>query len=228
MNRVDLKGTIFTDLLVYRRTERWILLGDDEKRSVPDELDAVFRRYEGTVDVRGIYSGAGFRTDADVALWVLSESFDEIQNLVVDIRRTTFGRTMEESWAFAGLTRPPEFVGDHYASFQKGLPPRKYLCAYPFVRSLEWYLLPKEERGAMLREHGLMGREFPEVQTNNVQAFGLGDYEWFLAFETDQLERFVDLVRRLREAKARLHTKQETPFILGIRKETPQVIRDLA
>ena len=72
---------------------------------------------------------------------------------------------------------------------------------YPFVRTPEWYLLPKEERGGMLAEHGIMGREFPDVLANTTSAFGLGDWEWILCFEADEADRLVDCIRRLRDAQ---------------------------
>ena len=69
---------------------------------------------------------------------------------------------------------------------------------YPFVRSYEWYLLPDAERRALLAEHGQMAREYPDVRANTVSSFALGDYEWILAFEADELHRIVDLMRHLR------------------------------
>jgi hydrogen peroxide-dependent heme synthase len=82
----------------------------------------------------------------------------------------------------------------------RGEPPRGYVCAYPFVRSHEWYLLPASERARMLAEHGRMGHEHPEVLANTVSAFTLGDYEWLLAVEADDLVPIVDLMRHLRAA----------------------------
>ena len=98
---------------------------------------------------------------------------------------------------------------------------------YPFVRTPEWYLLPKEERGGLLAEHGVMGREFPDVLANTTSAFGLGDWEWILAFEADELDRLVDCIRRLRDAEARRFTKVEIPFVTGIRKQLRDALDDL-
>ena len=120
-----------------------------------------------------------------------------------------------------------EFTADHLPAFLRGEAPRAYLSVYPFVRTPEWYLLPAEERSAMLREHGEMGREFPDVLANTTSAFGLGDWEWILAFEADDLSRLVDCIRRLRAAEARRFTKVEVPFVTGIRKELPDAVRDL-
>ena len=48
----------------------------------------------------------------------------------------------------------------------------------------------------MLAEHGKMARDYPDVRANTVASFALGDYEWILAFEADELHRIVDLMRR--------------------------------
>lgn len=208
-------ATQFTHTLVYRRTERWA--GVDPAEAAREVRAALACR--PGVSVRGVYSTAGLRPDADTAFWLLAEDVASIQAVAAALRRTAFGRACALSHAFLGVAHRPEYVGDHYAAFQLGRPPLAYLCLYPFVRTPEWYLLPHAERGRILREHGLMGREFPEIQTNNVQAFGLGDWEWLLAFECDRPERFAALIRRLREAEARRYTKSETPFIVGRRVE---------
>jgi peroxiredoxin len=104
---------------------------------------------------------------------------------------------------------------------------RAYLCVYPFVRSYEWYLLPDEERRDMLAEHGKMARSFPDVRANTVASFALGDYEWMLAFEADELHRIVDLMRELRAARARMHVREEIPFYTGRRRDIADIIATL-
>ena len=64
----------------------------------------------------------------------------------------------------------------------------------------------------------MMAREYPDVRANTVACFSLNDYEWMLAFEADELHRIVDLMRHLRGARARLHTRVEIPFYTGRRK----------
>ena len=69
----------------------------------------------------------------------------------------------------------------------------------------------------MLAEHGLMGRDYPQVAANTVAAFALGDYEWLLALEADELTDLVDLMRHLRGSDARRHVRLEVPFYTGHR-----------
>ncbi len=191
------------------------------------EVEHLFKGWDGSVTVRGLYSTVGFRADADLMLWLVGPSADAVQDALVAFGRTEAGRRLTLAWTFLGVVKPAEFTADHAPAFVKGEPPRRYACVYPFVRTPEWYLLPREERAALLREHGEAGREFPDVLANTTSAFGLGDWEWILAFEADELDRIVDCIRRLREAQARRFTKEEIPFLTGIRKDVAAAFADL-
>jgi peroxiredoxin len=150
-----------------------------------------------------------------------------LQDALVAFRHGALGRSLDARWTSIGVHREAEFAKSHVPAFLAGEEPRRYVCVYPYVRSLEWYLLPAQERAAMLREHGMMGREYPDVRANTVSAFALGDYEWLLAFEADELTRIVDLMRHLRGAEARRHTREEVPFFTGVRKPLAAVVADL-
>ncbi|MGH2740229.1 MAG: hydrogen peroxide-dependent heme synthase [Actinomycetota bacterium] len=209
---------------VFRRTTATATVDVDE---AAHEWEVLFKEHAETVRIRGVYSAAGFRPDTDLLLWWIAPSPDALQDLLVALRRTALGVTLEQTWAFMGVTRPAEFNPQHTPAFVRGEEPKTYLCVYPFVRTPEWYLLSGDERGALLREHGEIGREFPDVLPNTTSAFGLGDWEWILAFEADRMERIVDCIRRLRAAEARRYTKEEVPFVTGIRKELPEALADL-
>jgi chlorite dismutase len=202
--------------------------GDRVHEASAVEWEVVFKEHADDVQVRGFYTAQGFRPDADLMMWWVSSSPDAIQDLIASIRRTELGSRLELTHAFMGVTRPAEFNPDHRPAFLRGEDPKKYLCVYPFVRTPEWYLLPSEERARLLREHGEIGREFPDVLPNTTSAFGLGDWEWILAFEADELHRIVDCIRKLRDAEARKYTKEEIPFVVGTRKPLTDVIADLA
>ena len=198
-----------------------------DRKAAAEEADALFERYRPEVTLRGAYSTAGFRASADLMLWCVAESADVLQDLIVDFRRTGVGRALVQTEAFLGLVRPAEFARDHQPAFAKGEPPKRYVCVYPFVRTPEWYLLEPKERGRMLQQHGELALDYKDVLANTTSAFGLGDYEWILAFEADGLDRIVDLIRALRAADARRYTGIEIPFVTGVRKELHEVIADL-
>ena len=222
--------TIYALYPVFVATDdfREALAAVDDLRDAVQEVENLYKAWEGRVDVRGTYSTVGFRADADLMLWLVGTSPQDVQRFLVEFKRTEAGRLMELTWTFMGVVKPAEFTADHAPAFVKGEPPKTFACVYPFVRTPEWYLLPTEERAAMLREHGSIGREFPEILANTTSAFGLGDWEWILAFEADEADRLVDCIRRLRDAKARLYTKEEIPFVTGIRKSVADALADLA
>ncbi|ACY97340.1 hydrogen peroxide-dependent heme synthase [Thermomonospora curvata] len=179
------------------------------------------------VTTRGVYDVSGFRADADFMFWWHAPTTDDLQEIYSRFRRTALGRCCEPVWSQVALHRPAEFNKSHIPAFLAGEEPRAYVCVYPFVRSYEWYLLPDTERRAMLAEHGQMARGFPDVRANTVASFALGDYEWMLAFEADELHRIVDLMRHLRGSQARRHVREETPFYTGRRKPVAELVAAL-
>lgn len=200
---------------------------DDDRDLVAKEVATLFEEFGDRITVRGIYSIAGFKADADIMFWFVGNSADDVQDIVVRLRKTRLGRALEPRESFLGLVRPAEFAKDHLPAFVKGEMPKKYMCVYPYVRTPEWYLLDPEERGRLLREHGLAGREFSDVLANTTSAFGLGDFEWILTFEADSPDRIVELLRRLRSTDARRYTQVEIPFFTGIRKDIRATVEDL-
>jgi chlorite dismutase len=203
-------------------------LGDAERAPLAAEVAGLFDELAGKdVVVRGTYDVGGLRADADLMVWWHAASADDLQEAYHRFRRTSLGRRCEPVWSQAALHRPAEFNKSHVPAFLAGEEPRAYVCVYPFVRSYEWYLLPDTERRAMLAEHGMMARDYPDVRANTVASFALGDYEWILAFEADELHRIVDLMRHLRGSAARRHVREEVPFYPGRRKPVEELVAAL-
>jgi chlorite dismutase len=180
------------------------------------------------VVIRGCYDLAGLRADADLMVWWHAESIELLQHAYSRLRATQVGRQLRPVWSQAALHRPAEFNKSHMPAFLADEIARNYVCVYPFVRSYEWYLLPDEQRRAMLAEHGAMARDYPDVRANTVASFGLGDYEWMLAFEADELHRIVDLMRELRASTARRHVRVEVPFYTGRRRSIGEIVASWA
>jgi chlorite dismutase len=198
------------------------------RTSLADEVSALMEQLAAKdVVVRGIYDVAGLRADADLMVWWHSASPDALQEAYERFRRTELGRHLEPVWSQLALHRPAEFNKSHIPAFLADEHARDYVCVYPFIRSYEWYLLPDDERRAMLAEHGQLARGYPDVRANTVAAFALGDYEWMLAFEADELHRIVDLMRDLRASGARRHVREEVPFYTGRRKPAAEIVAAL-
>ncbi len=177
--------------------------------------DLVQSLEEVDVHTRGFYDVSGFRADADLMVWWHAATVEGLQQAYQSLRRTALGAHLDPVWSQIAMHRPAEFNKGHVPAFLAGEDARGYLCVYPFVRSYEWYLMEEGERRDMLREHGLAARDYGDVRANTLSSFALGDYEWILAFEADELHRIVDLMRDLRNTRARLHVREEVPFYTG-------------
>jgi chlorite dismutase len=179
------------------------------------------------VVVRGVYDVAGLRADADFMIWWHAEEIEQLQAAFSGFRQTALGRAATPVWSQTALHRPAEFNRSHIPAFLADEEPRRFVCVYPFVRSYEWYLLPDEERRTLLAEHGRLARDYPDVRANTVASFALGDYEWILAFEADELHRIVDLMRHLRSSETRRHVRLEIPFYTGTRTPAAELVANL-
>jgi chlorite dismutase len=205
------------------------LLGEGADRdAVAREVEELVSKLEADdVVVRGLYDLSGLRADADLLVWWHAEEIEKLQDAYQRLRRTALGRRLDPVWSQVALHRPAEFNKSHIPAFLAGEEARDYVCVYPFVRSYEWYLLEDGERRRMLAEHGQMARDYPDVRANTVASFALGDYEWILAFEADELHRIVDLMRHLRASDARRHVREEVPFYTGRRRTPTELVSAL-
>ena len=199
-----------------------------DREALGHEVESVLAQAASKdVVTRGVYEVAGFRADADYMFWWHAPAPEDLQDVYGRFRRTALGRACEPVWSVMALHRPAEFNKSHIPAFLADEEARGYVSVYPFVRSLEWYLLDDAERRAMLAEHGRLARDYPDVRANTVASFALNDFEWILAFEADEMHRIVDLMRHLRASEARRHTRVEIPFYAGTRRPLHELVAAL-
>jgi chlorite dismutase len=214
----------FTLWTVFKRSADVLRSGD-----AAEDFDALLSRLaEAGVTHRGSYDVSAMRADADVMVWLHGAKPEALQQAIRDIRRSKLFAGTEIVWSAMGVHREAEFAKNHTPAYSRGVAPAEWLCVYPFVRSYEWYLLPEAERGKMLRDHGMLGREFPQVISNTVSSFALGDWEWILGLEAPDLVDLVDLMRHLRSTEARNHVREEIPFYTGRRIAAAEIAEVLA
>ena len=209
---------------VFRRGTAGQVPGDvsaDHLATVLEELAA-----DG-VTTRGVYDVSGLRADADVMFWLHGDDPAALQAALRRIRRTAMIAPLLPTWNALGVHRDAEFNRSHVPGFLRGERARDWLAVYPFVRGYDWYVLPEDDRKRMLAEHGRKGAAFTSVVANTVAAFALGDYEWILALEDDNLLNLVDLMRDLRQTDARRHVREEVPFFTGRRITTAELVEVL-
>ncbi|MDQ3855728.1 MAG: chlorite dismutase family protein, partial [Chloroflexota bacterium] len=178
-----------------------------------------------------------------------------IRALAVQLRQSGLGRYLTSAYTYVGVTSAPRYDPEHQPAFAAGARPRKFASVYPFVKTAEWYLLSREERGQLMAEHGRVGRRYavprellragaegegavatavrPETEvgggvlSNTVDAFGLGDYEFILANESDDPSELAAMMMALRATEVRRYTRLDTPIFLGRLREPEAALAEL-
>jgi chlorite dismutase len=201
----------------YRVDPAWRRLPSQERIASKDEFAELVERWAGRNLLR-TYSTLGTRGDCEFMLWQVSENLDDFQEMAADIRGTELGSYLELPYSYLSMTKHSMYVDEHVHEGQEGtrltIAPGddKYLFVYPFVKTRPWYRLPQEERQRIMSVHIAMGHRYPTVKINTTYSFGLDDYEFVLAFETDYPADFLDLVQDLRGTESSAYTLLDTPI----------------
>ena len=212
----------------YKLDPQWQLLPAQTRQQGRQELLDIFAEYEQHSLVRS-YALYGLRSDCDFMLWQATYSTDDLQGISSKIRRSTMGPYLRETQAFLSMTKRSVYVGKnargaHDPRLVITPQDKKYLFVYPFVKTRAWYALPLEERKRMMNEHIRVGITYPSVSLNTTYSFGLDDQEFVVAFETDNISDFLDLVQELRESEASRYTLRDTPMFTCVAQPLDEIL----
>ena len=174
------------------------------------------------------YSTLGLRDDAEFLFWFAAETVEEIQNVISKLYLTVFGKYIIPSHVYLSCTRPSTYARKgRTLSFVAGEEPRKFVIVYPFTKTREWYLLPKEQRHKMMDQHIDVSEKYPQVILNTTYSFGISDQDFMLAFECDNLRDFQNLIMDLRQTQVSAYVAVDTPMITCVKKDIVPLITSL-
>ncbi len=212
----------------YKLDPQWQLLPPEVRAQGRQEVLDIYREYEENSLIRS-FSLYGVRSDCDFMLWQATYSMDDLQELSSKLRRSTMGPYLREERSMLSMTKRSVYVGKnargaHDPRLVITPEDRKYLFVYPFVKTRPWYGLPLEDRKRMMNEHIRVGLKYPSVSLNTTYSFGIDDQEFVVAFETDNINDFLDLVQELRETEASQYTLRDTPMYCCVAQSLAQIL----
>jgi len=201
----------------------WRRLPPEERCETAKELAAAVSR-ESEV-ITHCYSMVGLQPGADLLLWSLAPTLDSLEERSATVMRSGMGTWMDVKESFLGVIQPSQYVKKPTPQEQSLFSGERsrYLIVYPFTKSTEWYLLGKEARQGIMNEHMRIGHEYPEVRQLLANSFGLDDMDFLVAYETDDLPKFGELVRALRGTDSRRSTVRDTPILTGIHRPIAEI-----
>ena len=171
------------------------------------------------------YSSIGMQAGTDLLVWRLADSYDDLEDAAARALRTGLGRWLTVRESFVGAIQPSQYVKRPTTQEQSLFEGERsrYLVVYPFTKSSEWYLLSKEARQGVMNEHIRVGHQFPQVRQLLANSFGIDDMDFLVAYETDDLALFGDLVRELRGTESRRSTVRDTPILVGVHRSPSEI-----
>ena len=194
-------------------------------------LTAAGQKYEELICLS--YSTVGLKADVDFLFWRIAYSSDTLQSQSAALNRTVLGSYLTTPVSFLSMTKRSLYMDPsdpfHDVESRTRLIPgkRKYLFVYPFVKSRPWYLLPMDERQKIMEEHIKMGNKYPSVKLNTTYSFGVDDQDFVVAFETNEMKDFLDLVQDLRETESSRYTVRDTPMYTAVRTPLEDILGQL-
>ena len=219
----------FIQALLLRLDPAWRRLPDEQRASDAEAFAAAAALREDGM-LQEAYSTVGLRAEGDLLLWRMAERIEDLEHSAARALACGMGRWMSITLSLIGMTRPSQYVKRPTTQEQSLFAGERsrYLVVYPFVKSVDWYLAPLEERKEAMAGHMRIGHRYPQIRQLLAYSFGLDDQEFVVAYETDDLVAFQDLVRDLRETEARRSTVRDTPIITAIHRPLEDVVRLLS
>ena len=203
----------------------WRRLSRDERCQSAESLVAAVRA--GSEVTTFSYSTIGIKAGVDVLLWSLGPSLESIEEQAARVMRSGMGAWMNVSHSFIGVIRPSQYVKRPTAQEQSLFSGERspYLVVYPFTKSTEWYLLSAEERQQVMNGHMKVGHRYQQVRQLLANSFGVDDMDFLVAYETDDLAVFGDLVRELRGTESRRSTVRDTPILAAVHRPIEDIVQ---
>ena len=182
-------------------------------------------------EVRSVtYSSVGLEPGVDLMFWRMAPSVDALETAAAALLRAGLGRWLTVRHSLIGRIGPSQYVRkptDQEQSLFVGDRSR-YLVVYPFTKSTDWYLLSDEARQGIMNQHMRIGRRYRSVRQLLASSYGIGDQDFVVAYETDELADFSDLVRSLRATEGRRATVRDTPVLVGVHRDPRTLLSTLA
>ena len=213
----------FVHALALELDPAWRRLAEDERCESAEQLAAAVEA-ESAVKTFA-YSMVGLQPGVDLLLWSLGPSLEAMEEKAASVLSSGMGRWMRTAQSFLGIIQQSQYVKKPTPQEQSLFTGERsrYLIVYPFTKSADWYLLGRDARQGIMNEHMRVGHEYPEVRQLLANSFGIDDMDFLVAYETDDLAKFSELVRALRETESRRSTVRDTPILTGVHRPIQEI-----
>jgi peroxiredoxin len=193
----------------------WKYISTEERGEAIQELLTFMERWNIIESNRqgstALYSIIGQK--ADIAFLYLRETLEELNDLETEFNKTSFAQHTLPAYSYLSVVELSSYMSkpgvdpledpEIIARLKPSLPKNKHLCFYPMNKRRQgndnWYMLGMDERKAMMRSHGMIGRSYAgRVKQIITGSVGLDDWEWGVTLFADDALTFKKLIYEMR------------------------------
>ena len=226
---------VYGTFAIFKVEEDWWKMEKAARASALDEAKAVFRKHGEKIAIE-TYLLRGLSDRGDFFVRVHASQMLETQNFLVDLMSTTFGKHLENSGTFNGLTKKANYVPGFSDELKTGLkvPPdadfKPYAIVIPVRKDAEWWQLDQEARINLMKEHTEAALPYLKtVKRKLYHSSGLDDFDFITYFETAKLDDFNNLIIALEKVKENKHNRRfGHPTLVGTIRPLDEVLEVFA
>ncbi|MGN7385652.1 hydrogen peroxide-dependent heme synthase [Sporosarcina sp. SAFN-015] len=194
----------------------WKLISKEERQAAVEEFMAYLDKLQQADDAKtgshAFYTVVGQK--ADFMLMTLRPTIDELQELEAEFNKLTIADYTVPAYSYVSVVELSNYLAgesdeDPYQNpYVRGrlypeLPRNQYICFYPMDKKREgednWYMLSMDDRKALMRSHGMIGRGYAgKVKQIISGSVGFDDFEWGVTLFSDDVLQFKKLVYEMR------------------------------
>ncbi|HET7578773.1 MAG TPA: hydrogen peroxide-dependent heme synthase [Bacillales bacterium] len=211
---------------------RWKALDSEERELIMREFLDLLEKWETNhMNKEGsyaLYSILGQK--ADLMIMLLRPTVEDLNEIETAFNKTRFSEYTIPVYSYVSVVELSNYLAKEgfkpeddprvRARLKPALPKANYVCFYPMDKRREgndnWYMLSMEERGKMMKEHGLIGRKYAgKIKQIITGSVGLDDWEWGVTLFADDALQFKKLVYEMRFDEASARFAEFGSFYIG-------------
>jgi chlorite dismutase len=183
-----------------------------------------------------LYLMQGLSDHADILFRSHASELRDIQEFLVDLQNSMFGKHLRTAGVMHGLTKKANYVPGFSDQLKADLKtasapgPNPYVIVIPIRKSADWWALDQEKRAAMMKEHTEASLPYHKtVKRKLYHSTGLDDMDFITYFETSKMEDFHSLILSLQKVKEFQYTRRfGHPTWIGTATSLDEIIEVLA
>ncbi len=224
---------VYGNFTAFRLDEEWMRLDAKTRRAHLASFKTVVERHRDKLAI-DTYLLRGLSDRADFLLRAHGTELKDLQQLNLDVLASPLGRYLSTEMVLNGLSKKansvPGFPDNLKADLKAPSESGPYVAVIPIRKDADWWLLPKDQRLAMMQEHTEAALPYHKtVKRKLYHSTGLDDFDFITYFETAKPEDLHSLILALNMVKEGRHNRRfGHPIFLGTIQTVDQLVEALA